>query len=565
ALELARAAARDFEAERLRAGTLTFQDLLMRAVAMLRASPEARRFLGTRYRRLLIDEFQDTDPVQAEILFLLASAGGESGERRASGGAARAQSGPAAGADGDADGVVEPGAWIDLAPRPGSLFVVGDPKQSIYRFRRADIELYTFVRERFERFGRVLRLDANFRSLRPISGLVADVFDREEAFPREATPYQAPFAPLRVQRSDGHPAEGVYCYDLPDENRTEELVKADAKWIASWIVQRTGEGGDRAPGDFMILTRQRRHLAAYAGALEERGVPVAVSGAALVESEEIDEVRVLLEALAHPDDPVRLTAALVGLFFGLSFQDLASHVRGGGRISLAAGAADEAQPTDVSRALAQIGVWTRWAREQPADVVVQRIVDETGLLATAAARPLGSLRAGGLLYALEAVRRAALDGNTSLAGALEALQAAADATEAEAPLEPLRDDAVAVMNLHRAKGLEAPVVVLAAPVGERTRAVTRHVRRDRDDGDAVGGVVVTERRGWADAVLALPPGWEALEAEERRFEAAEDVRLLYVAVTRARDELVVARPGGKGRSPWGALDEWLEQHGKRLE
>src|SRR5690606_7330286 len=138
ALRFARAAAGHYAAERLRLARLNFQDLLLRAAALLREHPEARRELGERYRFVLVDEFQDTDPIQAEVLFLLAS-----------------------------DDVDE-SRWTHVTPRPGALFVVGDPKQSIYRFRRADIAVYNQVKARFQEFGAVLTLTANFRSRKPI-------------------------------------------------------------------------------------------------------------------------------------------------------------------------------------------------------------------------------------------------------------------------------------------------------------------------------------------------------------------------------------------------------------
>ena len=127
-------AARAFALEREATGRLSFTDLLICSARMLRQSARARRELGRRYRHLLVDEFQDTDPVQAEVCLLLASD-------------------PEEGTD-----------WREVTPRPGAVFVVGDPKQSIYRFRRADIETYEFVKRRFATFGDTLALTANFRS-----------------------------------------------------------------------------------------------------------------------------------------------------------------------------------------------------------------------------------------------------------------------------------------------------------------------------------------------------------------------------------------------------------------
>ena len=180
AVGVARSAAEAFARQRKERGEINFQDLLVLTAALLREDPRARDDLGRRYTRILVDEFQDTDPLQAEILLLLAS---------------------------DPD---EGDDWREVVPRPGALFVVGDPKQSIYRFRRADIALYEIVKKRFEDFGDVLLLEANFRSLPAIGTLVQGVFDEESRFPEEDSDRQAAFAPLLTQRDDGPGLLAVY-------------------------------------------------------------------------------------------------------------------------------------------------------------------------------------------------------------------------------------------------------------------------------------------------------------------------------------------------------------------
>src|SRR5690606_7007180 len=146
---------------------------------------------------------------------------------------------------------------------------------------------------------------------------------------------------------------------------------------------------------------------------------------------------------------------------------------------------------------------------------------------------------GALLFALDAVRAASLAGDASLAGALATLDAALDEDESEAPLEPGRSDVVRVMNLHKAKGLEAPVVILAMPFGDWSPPpASRAVRGGT--GRALGCATVAERRGPNQVVtLAQPADWDAHAEEESRFARAEDERLLYVAATRPAQELIV--------------------------
>ena len=556
AIRMVVGAAQAWEAERRRTGRLNFQDLLTLTVKLLRSSVEARRQLGLRYRRVLVDEFQDTDPIQAEILMLLAAEPLEDGATEPGGGDRGVHRGGR-----EADGTAE--SWLVLEPRAGALFVVGDPKQSIYRFRRADITVYNAVKDRFKAFGSVLGLEATFRSVPAVAALVNGVFEGGEGLPPVATAHQAAFAPLLPQRSERpDKPDGVFHYLIENAAR-DAMVSEDAAKLATWIGRRCAPGGDRTPGDFLILTRYRKDLEPYARELEARDLPVALSGVAVGQEEEISELVRLLECLADPSDPVKLAAVLVGLFFGLDFEQLLDHRVKGGRFTLTS---LHGQPeTDVTKTLRRLNRWWEATRRAPADGVLARITDEIGLLPHAASGPLGQIRSGALLYVLDAVGSSTLEGSTSIAGALEAVRLALEAKEPEAPLQPGRSDAVRVMNIHKAKGLQAPVVVLAAPVGETRRKPDHHIAR-LDEGRAAGYLVVQTREKWGTNIHAMPPDWFERQATEERFDDAEEVRLMYVAATRAEDELVVARRDEDiAKSPWSLLDPWLEEHGARLD
>ena len=540
ALAVAKAAADEFAERRLQDGTLTFTDLLLLSARLLRGNANARRALGERYRCVLVDEFQDTDPLQAEILFLLAS-----------------------------DPESEDDDWAAAVPRPGALFVVGDPKQSIYRFRRADISLYQFVKNRFETFGDVLRLEANFRSRDRFGVLIDGVFDGEAAFPPEGTDQQAAFAPLRPHRADAPPAV-LATYEAAGARRSI-LVRDDAAKIATEIARRV-RLGERGPEQFMILTRTRKHLGVYARALEDRNLPVEVSGAGVGSEGELGALVVLFKCLADPSHAVLALAVLAGPLFGVPLDQIARYREAGGRLAVNRPPVEAEGPGPAGAELARAGLvklheWWKWAKRQPADVVAERLVRKTGLFALAAGGPMGRLRAGTVAYVLDAVRAAALGGDASLAGVARAMETALGWEDAEAVLAP-GAKAVRVMNLHRAKGLEADVVFLAAPFGERARVPRMHVARS--GGGAARGTLVLQEpaQGWAPPkVIARPRSWEADCKEEMSFEAAERVRLLYVAATRARDELWVAkqaRNGGKRKndSPWAPIEEWLDGAGR---
>ena len=180
-------------------GSLNYEDLLLKAAELLRENPEVRRFFQDRYQRLLVDEFQDTDPVQAEVMMLLTSTN------------------------------IEEKDWKKCAPRPGSLFVVGDPKQSIYRFRRADIMIYNEVRNIITGGGggEKLELGSNFRSRSEILQWVNQVF--EPCFPPEETDEAPRYVNLETGRhhSGGEiPAElsGIWTIPIPAWCKNKQLV-----------------------------------------------------------------------------------------------------------------------------------------------------------------------------------------------------------------------------------------------------------------------------------------------------------------------------------------------------
>jgi ATP-dependent helicase/nuclease subunit A len=537
ALRFVERAAEAYAAERRRAGLLSFNDLLMEAAKLLRGSPSARQDLAQRYRYLLVDEFQDTDPLQAEIVFLLTAADPEVSK------------------------------WLVAEPRPGALFVVGDPKQSIYRFRCADIGMYNQVKRRFDDFGEVVGLTTNFRSRPPIETFVNGVF--EKLLPAEVTESQAAFATLNADRDDAEP-QGVFWYEVVSSGNTvDDIAAKDARLVAGWIKQRV-DSGEREPGDFLVLTYRKQWLSVYAAELERHEVALEVTGAGIDLADELEELLHVLRAVADPDNQVLTLAALVGLFFGIDHEQLAAHrlehrladKLGNGMFDFTASqfATADASSTAVERALSQLRGWWCMTRRLPADVVVGAIVSDLGLLPYLAAGASGGSSAGALAYTLSAVRQAGMSGDSSLRAALDALEEALAVEDAEAPLQPGREDVVRVMNLHKAKGLEANVVILAHPTGHKVYEPAEHVERP-EEGDAHGGLLIEEKTaGHQRSRIAAPLSWDEMAAREALFMADEKVRLLYVAATRAREELVVSYCAKtEKKSPWRPFYEHRER------
>ena len=320
ALEMlvARLAASTLEAaeHRRASGRLEFHDLLVRARLLLRDEthgPTARNALRDRYRRLLIDEFQDTDPIQVELAALLGCG------------------------DPDVGGI----PWADTTPDPGRLFFVGDPKQSIYRFRGADIATFLAARdwtERQERSG-IEGLVTNFRSARPIIDWVNDVFGRMIEPVRGSQPEYAPLAAVREPVDNGPPVTvlGVQPIEIQGRAYAQELRRreADAVARAAAAILRDGwevdEGTPAEPsvrparlGDIAILIPSRTSLPDLEDALEAVSVPYRAEASSLVyNTREVRDVLTALQAVADPTDELALVAALRSSLYGCGDDDLA--------------------------------------------------------------------------------------------------------------------------------------------------------------------------------------------------------------------------------------------------
>jgi ATP-dependent helicase/nuclease subunit A len=521
-------AAVEYASWRRQNGRLNFQDLLLLARDLLRDHPQVRRDFQDRFLPILVDEFQDTDPIQAEILFYLT--GGEAEEKD----------------------------WRKLTPLPGKLFVVGDPKQSIYRFRRADIETYGAVRSRIEHSGRVLNLSANFRATGRLCQWVNTAFSKE--FPPAATPQQAGWVPLAAQRGEGAP--GVFRLQTrTPTSGTAPLVEQDATRIARTI-DTAVRGGARRPGDFLVLFRTRKHMSDYARALEARGIPYELSGGgAFKDSEELRTLLPLLKAISDPDDPVPFVSVLRGPLFGVDDEALYLFSRAGGRFSFRAALPEGADPR-IARACELLREGDALAGALPPAAAIARLCGRLGWTAYAGARELGDSRAGNLLKAIAAARTFSADGLAFAAVVAELDRLTSEGYIEEMSAQPGRRGAVRLMTVHGAKGLEAPVVFLADPRRERDRPTRFWI--DRRGPSARGHWrVIRETEGFGVVEIAQPHGWKEMSEVEEAFEEAEKTRLLYVAATRAREMLVVSIwKQGKSENahgPWSPLAPYLTE------
>ena len=284
---------------------------------MLREYPAIRRYFRNRFTHLLVDEFQDTDPVQAEVMLLLTA---------------------------DDPNETE---WRRCKPASGSLFVVGDPKQSIYRFRRADIVTYSEVKRIIRATGGlVVSLSANFRSSASLVEWINDSFARR--FPAESTEIAPRTRRFRSAELTSEPVilPGYSCSTRSAKTR-RRFWAVKAHWSRGpsamlWTLQRkvprsqreSEEPENAQPGDFLIVTRNTTNLSRYADELQALGVPHQVTGGtSFNESRGASVVVHVPSRLVRPDDPVALVAALRSELFGFSDAALYAFKRSGGRFS----------------------------------------------------------------------------------------------------------------------------------------------------------------------------------------------------------------------------------------
>lgn len=540
ALSLLTPAVRSYREWRRGNGRASFQDLLVTVRDLLRDHPEVRRDLQSRFRRVLVDEFQDTDPIQAEVVLYLT--GGDVNERD---------------------------CWR-LAPIPGSLFVVGDPKQSIYRFRRADIETYGRMREAIRsNGGRVLQLTTNFRSTGIVCDWVNEAFERLLPSEADASPEQAPYARLSAFEPLGGAEAGAFRLEPRGaaSNNKIDLVEADSARVGAAVASAlagrglvSGEAASYRPGDFLILLRRRANMKHYARALEERGIPFEISGGDAFKSEDdLATLVMALRAVADPDDPVPLVATLRGPLFGVDDRALFLFKTAGGRFQFTR-RTPAGTDLRIEDAFAALREGQAMSEMLPPGAAVARFAERLGWIAAKAAGEIGDTRAGNLLKALASARERSRAGDSFARVVRHLADLAAEGEAEEMTTTPGQPDAVRLMTVHAAKGLEARVVFLADPTDTEPQGPRFSV--DRDGREARGHFLVWKSSGEHGRIaIAQPKDWAAREAREEAFDAAERTRLLYVASTRARETVIVSvrrgvrNQGWKG--PWGPLGPML--------
>ncbi len=519
-------------------GGLEFHDLLVLSRDLLRTNRHARQILHDRFQHLLLDEFQDTDPIQIELAVLIATSADDVTGR----------------------------TWSELAVDPGRLFFVGDPKQSIYRFRRADIALFLRARDQFAGEQGSEQLEANFRTMEPIVAWVNALFDAK--MPVEEPGAQPKYQPLVASRQAETPEQNELHRPVllggPNEDpkiRATELRTVEAEDVVG-MVRAIAAEPDRWPvfdrgsdewrpatlDDITILLPTRTSLPFLRAALDDAELRYRiVTGTLVYDTQEVVDALAALRAIDDPGDELSLVAALRSPLYACSDVDLAIWRRNGGRWDVRAALPDTISSSHpVATAMAHLkGLWSeRWFLTP--SMLLERLLRErrAALLAFGDPRTTDVWRRLRFLVDQARTFEEANSGDLRAFTQWAALQSGSMARVHE-PLLPETDEtSLSIQTIHGAKGLEFPITILSGmttQMGARRPGVSVLWPDDGPPSVHMKNGVETHEHG-------------PLADLEDAMDEYEKIRLAYVATTRARDHLIVSchhKPGKGAAKTYG--------------
>jgi ATP-dependent exoDNAse (exonuclease V) beta subunit len=507
-----------YDAMKRRHGRLDFVDLLVRARDLV-LRKDIRVEFQERFSHYFIDEFQDTDLLQAEILLLLVSA--DPTETR----------------------------WEHVHARPGCLFVVGDPKQAIYRFRRADLGVYERVKEQLAGAGALtLRLTSSFRAVPDLQSAVNRAF--VSRLDGDLDSQQAAYVPLTPVRPALERQPALIALPIPG-TRGEQRINVDLlsnelppavgsflDWLlheSGWTVterDRTGPVPVEARHVCILFRRFSEEITRpYVAELDARRIRhLLVGGRSFHARSEVEAMRTALTAIEWPDDELSVLATLHGPLFAIDDEEILEYRHRYGRLHpfRLPGDSIPERLEPITGALGLLADLHRSRNARPVADTIHALLESTRAHAGFAFQPSGEQVLANVLHLTECARAHEKAGGLSFRSLVARLDAdAASHAREEAPILEEGSEGVRLMTVHKAKGLEFPVVILADYTASMTwQNMERHVD--------------SSRRLSALTLAACVP-WELHQHQdtEQRRELAEAQRLTYVAATRARDLLVV--------------------------
>ena len=519
-----------YSAAKSQRGGLDFDDLELLGGALLRERADVRSAWSQRFELLMVDEFQDTNPRQLAVLGAL--------ERE-------------------------------------NLFTVGDELQSIYGFRHADVSLFRARRAELDARGASLALTHNFRSHPHILAAVNAIFAARFGAAH------VPLLPGRREEGGGDASIELLLTDQRAWNGGSEAIdiagqlppaprwrQAEARLLAQRLADIVAAGEAR-PGDIAVLLRALGDLPLYQRALEEHGLPTLASVGSFWGHQQVGDLLAYLRALANPLDEVALYSTLVSPLVGLSSDALV-------HMSLIVRSPAFRDEGSSSEGAAQHGVWEmllsspaelrarldpqQWQRlthfiqlfaaeraqasQHPIAELLRRALRLTSYQQHLLSLPYGPRRLANVHKLLRLAHRFEAQEGRDLRGFLDHVDHQLDALDHAEPEAPVSgcEDAIRLLTIHAAKGLEFPIVALA-DLGRRPGANRSDLLLD---GSRIG-----LRLAQLDGSSGVPTlDYEELLAERRQAEASEEHRIVYVALTRARQRLLLS--GGLDFGAWPA-------------
>jgi ATP-dependent helicase/nuclease subunit A len=536
------------QTERRNSGEIEFDDLLIMTRDLLKSDEQLRQTVAKQFKVILVDEFQDTDPIQWQIVRLLTQ---------------------------ERENV--------NSPRSGSLVLVGDPKQSIYRFRNADIETFINVKNGFSKdesssYGAIRDLSTNFRSVKPVIEFVNALFDNADEGEEHPLYMGVGYQPLNhVHAPDdtgAGPAVRILANPAPPEGEDKSAVDValECDWTAKEIrraitekykitvpVSRTKREYREEPvnfGDVCVLIPVRTKLAELIRAFSANEVPFVSADPTIVFTRPL--VLGLIHSLrvvAQLDDDMSLWAALKSPIFGLTDEQLVQYKLNPGSNWNIDGYASGGEDNVLQAMEVFYDVRNKIGKQSPAKAM-QEILETQEIFEKLQADKNGSFEASALRILLSHAAQWENAGNTGLLEYTEALEVLTENNSKT--LLPMPDDidtnAVQIMTIHASKGLEFPITVVTCMASwpkyhspriliSKNGEIEFYLGKDNEENNI-------ESAGYANLK----------NTEEKLASLQEANRLLYVAMTRARDHLIVSsinlRPDSRSTPLMKALESF---------
>ncbi len=510
-------------------GWIPFDGLLARAKILLRDYPSVRARIKQTYRAILVDEFQDTDPVQYEIILDLGEKAGSHSTQ-----------------------------WQDIELEPGKLFIVGDPKQSIYAFRRADIEAFERVVEKIRAGGgTVYSLVTNFRRNESLLTVVNNVFDRLFQPAEHIQPANEPLA-VKPQRKPEVSVSGaqlrlVTAGEDDEEFDVQAATRAEAEALARWlkeellpeatVTDRDRRDSPLRPGHIALIFRKLTQAQVYLDALRRYDISYITDGEKhFYRRQEIVDAVNLLRVIDNPHDSTALVGVLRSPLGGMADRDLLALQQIDGldyqrRERLSAWSHPRART--VLRLYERLAELHQLAPLQPVPEAIDLLFDRLPVLELAAASLHGEQAVANLRKIREMAEALADRPHLTLTGFVDLMMTriSEQPDEGESPLAEESLDAIRVLTIHKAKGLEFPVVILPG---------LHQGARNPHKGPSI-------HHDWSSRCYSVRLGGRSnlgavlVDMKMAAREEAEQRRLLYVGMTRARDLLILS--GGQTTKP----------------